>query len=482
MQRTRYPLHVAGADEARASRAAACSTSSPSTCCRAWRSCPRPAVVVAAGSTGCRQVDPGELAARRRRSVDGRRAAADHPPPGARPPPGRRRPPARTTPCWPWSTSSRTSGCRAASRCWTRRTSTRSSRPTARRRTGCSRRPTCGCSSRRPRGTATRCRGGARRCAERRASVAMVLNRVPPDALTTVRGDLLAPPAGARDGRGAALRRARRRVRTRACSTRPPSPPSPRWLTTLAGAGPGARGHRPDPARVARLAAGVGRRPGRRRPVPGRRRGALRIEVATAIAAPTSAAAAAVDGRRRGRRHRPGGLGRAHRRRDRCRGSWAAPGGCAGPGAPRAAASGAARPRRAPARVRGRARRGRGRSGRGRAARAARRARRPGRRRRPGAGWPSPEHVRPAPGGRGPRGGRAGSRRGRAGVARLVGTARRGDAPAARRRRGRARRAGPRRRSRSRPPPASRPRGGPARRRRSAPTRRRSSTRCAPGS
>ncbi|WP_448629803.1 dynamin family protein [Cellulomonas soli] len=52
----------------------------------------------------------------------------------------------RTTRCWTRWRSSRTRTCRGASPCWTRPTWTPCWSRTGCRRTGCSRRPTCGCS------------------------------------------------------------------------------------------------------------------------------------------------------------------------------------------------------------------------------------------------------------------------------------------------------------------------------------------------
>ena len=58
---------------------------------------------------------------------------------------------------------------------------------TARSPPSCWPRPTCGCSSPRPRGTPTRCRGtSSRQAAERSAAVAIVLDRTPQEAVETV--------------------------------------------------------------------------------------------------------------------------------------------------------------------------------------------------------------------------------------------------------------------------------------------------------
>ena len=128
---------------------------------------------------------------------------------------------------------------------------------------------------------------------ERKASVAMVLNRVPPDALGTVRGDLLVrlrdrgmdgvplfvvPDAGAHEG----------------LLTADAVAPIHRWLTTLAG---------PDRARAVIVRTLRGSLGSLREWVDGLAEavqtqvdaaGALRAEVAAALTEPTSAAQAAV--------------------------------------------------------------------------------------------------------------------------------------------------------------------------------------------
>ena len=164
-----------------------------------------PLLAVVGGSDRRRQVDAGQLPGRRA-GHPRRGAAADDPVAGARLPPGRRRvvrdqrilpdlarahrrrprAGARTRPRHQrrLATSAR---CRPASPCSTRPTSTRSSTPTASSPPSCSPPPTCGCSSPPPPATPTPCRGSC--CAPpstRGTAVAIVLDRVPPDAMAEV--------------------------------------------------------------------------------------------------------------------------------------------------------------------------------------------------------------------------------------------------------------------------------------------------------
>ena len=122
---------------------------------------------------GRRQVDAGELAGRHP-GHRARRAPADDPLAGAGAPPRRRplvrpgpdparprahRPPDRRPGRAP--AGARRRRCRPDWRSSTRPTSTRSRSATGRWPPSCSPRPTCGCSSPRPRGTPTRCRGAS---------------------------------------------------------------------------------------------------------------------------------------------------------------------------------------------------------------------------------------------------------------------------------------------------------------------------------